>query len=204
MMKNLFSYFVKNSNCYTVNKTEVKIRDLFEINAGLYLKTHVSGNMYYLMARDYNEEFKIKSDIEPVIVEDDKTAKHILGKGDVLFASKGHNFFAAVYNEEVKPAVASSVFLVLRRKTNSIVPDYFAWYLNHPNIQKNLRSSSKGSTIPSISKKSLSEFAVPLPAIEIQEKIVEFENLRKKELTIRTELFRLKEELINNQLLNML
>ncbi len=175
-----------------------------EISAGLYSRTHAGGDMFYLMARDYGHNYKLRTNLEPGITQNEKTSKHILNQGDMLFASKGHNFFAAVYKDEVKPAIASSVFLVLRPKKNIINQDYLAWYLNHPDTQKTLASMSKGSTIPSLSKKTLSELTIPLPNLEIQQKIVEFEELRYKESQIKTRMNHLQKELIDNQLLNII
>jgi len=186
-----------------VNKTKIKIGDLVDISAGLYSKTHAGGDMFYLMARDYDHTYKLKTNLEPGITQNEKTSKHILNKGDILFASKGHNFFAAVYNEEVKPAIASSVFLVLRPNKN-INQNYLAWYFNHPETQKTLTGISKGSTIPSLSKKTLSEMIISLPGLELQEKIVEFEELRNKESEIKTRLINLQNELIDHQLLNII
>ena len=90
----------------------------------------------------------------------------------------------------MKPAIASSVFLVLRPKKNIINQNYLAWYFNHPETQKTLTGISKGSTIPSLSKKTLSEMIISLPGLELQEKIVEFEELRNKESKIKTRLYK--------------
>lgn len=180
----------------------VNLKNLAQIKSGLFSRTHSGAEIYYLMARDFDGNFYLKQDIEPRISDSEKLSKHLLTEGDILFAAKGHHFFAAVFKGEVSPAVASSVFFVLRLKKN-VEPGYIAWYLNHPETQKSLLGLSTGSSIPSISKSKLAEVEIPIPEIDIQQKIVQFEELRLKEKEIKKELNKLQEELLNHQLINL-
>lgn len=181
---------------------KVKLKNLAQIKSGIFSRTHSGAEIYYLMARDFDRNFHLKQDIEPRISASEKLYKHFLAEGDILFAAKGHHFFATVFEGEVSPAVASSVFLVLRIR-KEVKPDFIAWYFNHPETQKLLLSLSTGSSIPSINKSKLAEVEIPIPKIEIQEKIVQFEELRLKEKEIYTELNKLQEELLNHQLINL-
>ena len=181
---------------------KVKLKNLAKISSGLFSRTHSGGDIFYLMARDFDKNFRLKTDVEPRISDSGKLPRHLLSEGDVLFAAKGHYFFAAVFDGEVSSAVASSVFLVLRLN-NGIMPHFIAWYLNHPETQKLLWNLSTGSSIPSINKSSLAEVEIPIPDLEIQQKIVQFEKLRLKEKEIKRELNKLQEELLNYQLINI-
>lgn len=181
---------------------KVKLKNLAQIKSGLFSRTHSGAEIYYLMARDFDGNFHLKQDIEPGISDSEKLPKHLLVEGDILFAAKGHHFFAAVFKGEVSPAVASSVFFVLKLKKN-VESDFIAWYLNHPETQKFLKGLSTGSSIPSISKSKLAEVEIPIPEIEMQQKIVQFEEIRLKEKGIRKELNKLQEELLNYRLLNL-
>lgn len=181
---------------------KTKLKDIVKITSGLFSQTHTGAEIYYLMARDFDNNFHLKQNIEPRISDSEKLNKHLLTNGDILFAAKGNNLFAAVFEGEVSPAVASSVFLVLRLK-NGIEPHFIAWYLNHPETQKLLWNLSTGSSIPSINKSSLAEVEIPIPDLKIQQKIVQFEKLRLKEKEIKRELNKLQEELLNYQLLNI-
>jgi hypothetical protein len=49
----------------------------------------------------------------------------------------------------------------------------------------------------------LAEVEIPIPEIEIQQKIVQFEEVRLKERGIRIKLNKLQEELLNHQLINL-
>lgn len=81
--------------------------------------------------------------------------------------------------------------------------DFVAWYLNHSETQKFLKGLSTGSSIPSISKSKLAEVEIPIPEIEMQQKIVQFQEIRLKEKGIRKELNKLQEDLLNYQLINL-
>ncbi len=182
---------------------KVNLSKIASIASGVYAKSHKGfGDVYYLMARDFDESFNLKPGLGPGVLEKEKLTKHFLQKGDILFAAKGHHFFAAVYRGEVSPAVASSVFLVLRIK-EEVVPDFIVWYLNHPETQKFLLNLATGSSLPSISKSKLAKLEIPIPPFEIQQKVVQFEELRKKEKKIKEKLMHLQNELLNHQLIKL-
>jgi restriction endonuclease S subunit len=64
---------------------------------------------------------------------------------------------------------------------NDILPEYVAWYINLPIIQKALAMQSRGTSIMSISKATLSELEIPIPLVEKQKKYIELFKLQKKE-----------------------
>lgn len=190
---------------YTEVKMKEQIKHLANITSGIYLKGKPSGDVFNLQARDIDEHFKFRKGLSPTAFSDAKVEKHYLHKGDVLVASKGNEFFAVVYNEEYKPAVASSIFLVIRNlEHNTINPQFLAWYINHPKTQHFFKSVSKGTSLPTINKVHLASLEIPLPSIEKQKKIVLFEELKVKRNNLNRQLNILREQLINQQLLNFI
>ena len=75
-----------------MNKMKIKISDLMDISAGLYSKTHAGGDMFYLMARDYDHNYKLKTNLEPGITQNEKTSKHILIKEIFYLLQRGITF----------------------------------------------------------------------------------------------------------------
>jgi len=121
-----------------------------------------------------------------------KLEKHLLKEGDLLFAAKGLNNFAAVYHSGIGNAVASSSFIIIKvreEEKQNIQPDYLAWFITHNKQIKIMHEQQLGTTIPSISMKQLGELEIDIPSIAIQKKIIAIHQLREKEkkLTARVE-----------------
>jgi restriction endonuclease S subunit len=183
---------------------DVKLDDLVKISTGVYDKPTISGNVIYLQAGMYEAGGSLREGIEPNILMDDLTSKHILLHGDVLFNAKGTNNFAVTYDTRVGPAVASSTFLVIRPKpdtANRMLPGYLAWYLNHPQAQGYLKAQAMGTSIPSITKSTLQELTIPLPNLPTQERILNVYRLRQRQKELVQQLETLRDQLIQHTLL---
>ncbi len=125
-----------------------------------------------------------------------------LKKGDILFAAKGTKNFAACYENEDMPAVASTSFFVIRLNDKNVLPGYLNWFLNHPGTQTVLKGYARGTSIASISKAVLSELEIPVPSIQKQELILQLNKLRNKEKNIKQQIENLREKEIQNLLIN--
>lgn len=133
---------------------------------------------------------------------DSKIEKHLLKKGDVLFAAKGSKNFAAWYDNDKIPAVASTSFFVIRLIDQNVLPGYLTWFLNHPDTQILLKGQARGSSIASISKAVLSELEISIPSIQKQELILRIFKLRNKEKNLKQQIEELREIEIQNLLIN--
>ncbi|MCB0615663.1 MAG: restriction endonuclease subunit S, partial [Phaeodactylibacter sp.] len=134
---------------------------------------------------------------------DERTKKHVLKDKDLLFIAKGDNNRACMYYEQYGKAVASSLFFVIRVDQRILIPEYLRWYINAPPIQSKLGLFSRGSHIPSISKKLLLELEVYVPPISIQRQILEVEELWQKEREITERILANKENYYQNLLINL-
>ncbi len=124
---------------------------------------------------------------------------HFLQKGDVIFAAKGSNNKAAVFNADIK-AVASSVFFIIRLKPQLVLPHYLAWYINSKLGQSYINSVKDSSTTINIKKRDLEKLPVSLPEIETQRKIASLAELSLKETELLEDIKR-KRKAINEQLI---
>lgn len=182
----------------------VKLSEIAIINTGIYEKPTISGNVIYLQAGMFEQDGSLRDGTEPNIMMDDLTSKHILLRGDVLLNAKGSNNFAVPYHANMGIAVASSTFLVIRPKAKmagQIVPEYLCWYLNQSTTQAYLKYEAQGSSMTSISKRTLQDLMVPLPALVIQERILNVYRLREKEKRLMQQLEDLRDQLIQHTLL---
>lgn len=173
------------------------ISDVVNIKSGVYAKTGTDPDLFYIQSTDFNKQLQWNKKLDPVLTMSTKYKNHLLDKGDVLFVCKGRNLFAVSYDGAYSPAVASTTFLVLRVKTNTVLPDYLVWFLNHPQTQSLLWSFAKGSSIPSISKVIIEQIEIPIPKLSKQIAILELFKLQMKEKQLNKQIGKLRQEYIN-------
>lgn len=181
----------------------MKLHDLAHISSGTYSSTINDGEVYYLQARDFDQDRNLSTNLVPALSYESSLEKHFLQKGDVLIVAKGASFLAAVYNATFAPAVASTVFLVIRIKNHSkLNPNFLSWFLNLQTTQSLLHGMSRGTSIPSINKKVLAELEIPVPVLEKQELVLKLIELMRKEKTLKLAINELKENRTQRIIMN--
>lgn len=125
-----------------------------------------------------------------------KFDKYLLAPGDVLFQARGSRHPVAVVDAPVR-GIASLGLHVLRPRAVRVRPAYLAWFLNHPNTQMKLKDSARGSYIPFISKGDLEEFFVSVPSLEVQDRIIAVDKLRRQAASLEAELEQLQQQYVD-------
>ena len=184
------------------NKLKKAIRHIAQAQTGLFAKPGVKGEVVYLQGKHFDEGGNLTQTLHPDLPADQVSDKHLLKAGDVLFAAKGNKNFAAVYESHNPAAVASTSFFVLRLTTETMLPEYFAWFLNNPSTQTLLKAQAIGTSMASISKAVLEELEIPIPSLETQKAIVQIARLRNAEKQLKQQLEALREKQIQQQILN--
>lgn len=174
-----------------------KLEDIADVSTGVYKKGSPDGNVYCLQAKHFDENGKFHQSvvIGPEINMDERLEKHLLQKGDIIIISKGESNRACLFQNEVSPAVASSIFFVIRLHHQDVLPEYLQWYLNTSFMQATLSGFSRGTQIRSLSKKALVKVEVRIPSIHRQKQILKVQQLWEKERALTFELMELKEAL---------
>lgn len=178
------------------------LKHITSIQTGVFAKPIQKGEIVYLQAKHFDENGELAETLYPDLNAESKINKHLLRKGDVLFAAKGTKNFAAWYENEEMPAVASTSFFVIRLNDKNVLPGYLTWFLNHPRTQTILKGQARGSSIASISKAVLSELEIPMPNIKKQELILRVFKLRNKEKNLKQQIEMLRESEIQQILIN--
>jgi hypothetical protein len=181
---------------------KIKITKIGTIRSGIYSRPLLGGDVKYLQARHFNRHHRFDDTVKSSINSDGRLDRHLLRMGDILMAAKGHDHFAVMYTPDMGQAVASTVFMVIRPTSHDVLPEYVAWFLNHPQVQNYLKLASKGSNLPSITIKDIEEIDVPIPSIETQRLVLQLDNLRKREIVIKRKLEELHEQSLQLQILN--
>lgn len=178
------------------------LKNLSNIQTGFFAKPAGFGELVYLQSKHFDENGQLHAVLQPDLLADGVSEKHLLKLGDILFAAKGTKNFAVVFENHNEPSVASTSFFVIRTTDNEVLPQYLAWFLNNYTTQTLLKSQAIGTSIPSISKQVLENLEIPIPDIKTQKAIVEISKLRNKEKSLKQKIETLKEKQIQQQIIN--
>lgn len=178
------------------------LKSIASIQTGFFGRPMEEGDVVYLQVKHFDEDGILKSDLHGDIPLEKIPSKHLLQNGDILFASKGAKNFAAVFENHFPPSVASTSFFVFKLTTMDVLPNYLAWYLNHPSTLTSIKSFARGTSTPSISKEALENLEITIPSQDVQKVILAVTKLYKKEKSLRQKIEALREKQIQQQIIN--
>lgn len=170
------------------------LNEIAEIQFGPYLKGELQGTTKYLLASHF-DELNRPSLFIASYVELESNESSLLQSNDVLLAGKGQRTFAWAYDEKFGPAVASSLFFVIRTNPDQVNGKYLASFLNSEKIQHQIKLIAGGHSIPSIPKKELLQLKVNIPSIEKQMEFVEMAELMEEDVRLAELLLTKKKEM---------
>ncbi|MDO8592737.1 MAG: restriction endonuclease subunit S [bacterium] len=186
------------------NKIHKRIKDISEVIFGYTfrstLKEQADGDVLVLQARNIIEDIIIKnSDLIKVDLGNNRT-NALAKNNDVVLSSRG-SFKSAVIQIDSGTVVAASSVYLLRLKTDKVLPEYLAIYLNSNFAQRQINEKITGVVINAMLKKDVEELEIIIPSLETQKKAVTiyFNNLRHQKLLRQKQLLtnQINQELIN-------
>lgn len=125
------------------------------INAGHLVDGHISlCEMNYITEAKFNQLSRGK-----------------VQENDVLFCLRGSLGKHAIVDRIEKGVIASS--LVIIRCQSGLLPSYLSHYLDGRAVLSAIRNENTGSNQPNLSAKTMMSFAIPVPSIPEQQRIVE-------------------------------
>jgi len=190
---------------------EIKLADL-SVKSGIFggysfrgkVENEQDGNVFVIQMKDLTNNYSKIEDTLFKVGEDKIRSKYYLQKEDILFIAKGANNFAVVYDLDLKAAVASSAFFVIRINKSIANPYFVAWYINQRKVQQYLTENMAGTYIPNINIDTVKNIKISMPSIEEQNKIVKLNQLMLKEQylvnTTQVKRKKLLEAILCNQL----
>lgn len=172
-----------------------QLKDIANIKFGLYIKPIEKGFAKYLQAKNFDDFGNLQSDIDAYVDIDNKNESHLLEDGDVLFVGKGFRNFAWTYSKTMGPAIASSIFYVIRSNKQKVNPNYITTLFNSNKYQNQFQSMGAGSSIPSIRKGELESIMLEIPKLELQNRIAELSSLHSEEIKLSNQIIEHKKTL---------
>jgi len=165
------------------------LKDLVEIQLGCQFRKKMEpdpqGACRVIQIKDFHGEGRL--DVETLVRVEPALGweKYLVSKGDVLFLSRGHKNPAFPIQENLDNTIASAHFFILRMKTDSVLSDYLAWFINQTPAQGYIMSIARaGSHMPFVSKGALENLSVDVPSLEVQRAIVGVHLLWQRELAL--------------------
>ncbi|HET6990241.1 MAG TPA: restriction endonuclease subunit S [Bacteroidia bacterium] len=159
------------------------------------------GDCAVIQMKDLDTKFYQVKDTMHKVSKQSIPSSQILRQGDVLFLAKGANNHAIVFQKNY-PAVASSVFFVLRPDPEKITSEYLALYLNQESTQLELQSAKEGSVVTNINMTALAKQQIKVPSMLTQKKLVNLYKLWQVEKEQTQKLLEKKEKYYNNLVLD--
>lgn len=180
----------------------MKLKEIVEILTGYSFRSKIKhnpdGQVKIIQMSDVDpvkginwENLSRISDFNP------RNDHYFLEKGDLIMISKGYNLNAFYVSIDIGDVVPVNSFLILRCKTEKVIPEYIAWFLNSNRVQGYLKTVAAGTRIPNLSRSALEDLELFVPDIAKQKLITELEGLKQREVFLHQEVARKKEYLID-------
>ena len=172
--------------CFVV----LKIKQFAEVQVGYSFRSRLEvskdGEISVIQMKDLLQDNTVGC--EDLVSIDMEAIKehHLAQKGDLVFRSRGQTTTSAILLEDPGTAIVAAPLLRIRvTKFDRVLPEYLNWYISQRDAQIFLASRAKGTVQKMISKEVVEELEVYVPALQLQEHIVDLANLSARERIIR-------------------
>lgn len=177
-----------------------QLREIAEIHTGYPFRGKVvpeeGGDVAVIQMRDIDPAVGLRPDsCLHLRGQDGRFDKYLVRPGDLLLQSRGSRNPSVPVDRAVR-AIAALGLYVIRAKSAVVRPEYLAWYLAHPHVHLQLRSKARGTHIPFLPKSGLAEITIPVPTLDVQEKIVAVQRLHAEQAKLTADLEKKLRELV--------
>jgi hypothetical protein len=118
-----------------------------------------------------------------------RRAPEWLKPGDILLVARGNRYYAVALENVPGSAVCGPHLYHVRLKDGAgILPQFLAWQINQPPIQRLLGQAAEGSNQLSIRRAELEGLPVSVPALVFQEHIVQLAATAERERALLNQL----------------
>lgn len=146
-------------------------------NAYTDLETHESQQIYLLKGNDLDQNgfISLQSMEQVYLSNPQKSNRYILESGDVVVLARGSAIRAGFVTKEIASVgvIASANFVILRSNKSEAKGEVITAYLTSEVGREHLLTLSKGAVIQHIPASNLKSMEIPVPSLDIQNKICE-------------------------------
>lgn len=136
----------------------------------------MNGNCKYITYKNIYNNIEVNMDLlEKVKIENEKQNR--LMKGDVLFTGSSENLeecgLSSVITNDIEEIYLNSFCFGFRFHDNiKILPNFSKYLFRGEKIRKQIIKTANGVTRFNVSKEKMKKVEIPIPSIEVQEKII--------------------------------
>lgn len=164
----------------------VKIRNIVDIQIGYQFRRkveHLSGGTHrVIQIKDFDDENRLNTSALFRVTPEHDVDRYLVNKGDVLFLSRGQRNYAFAIMSDLERTIAAGYFFILRKKSDSILPEYLAWTINQAPAQRYLKHMARrGTHMPIIGKSEFGQLRVSIPDLKTQKIVVRLSALQQRE-----------------------
>jgi len=180
-----------------------RIDEIAEVRTGFQFRRKLepdpAGACCVVQAKDIDAEHGHQLDASDLVrvVPPREPAEDALRSGDVLYLAKGRRNFATPIGRLPGRAVAAAYFFVLRVRDEPVQPEYLAWYINQAPAQRHLADFFRGTGIPFIRRADFAALEIPVPPLDVQERIVAVHALALRESALLRQLESKRNQLVH-------
>jgi hypothetical protein len=176
-----------------------RLADIADIRTGFPFRTAVkpdaNGTLAVVQMKDIDELAGLDSQSCVRLMDDPKRfEQHLLRLGDVLLQSRGERFPAALVDKPIH-GIAALGLMVIRPR--NVEPEFLTWLLNQPWTREDMRSMSRGTYVPFLTRENLAALTISIPSVDAQHKLVALDRLRRRERQLSARLTLLNDQLID-------
>ena len=158
-----------------------KLKKIAKVSFGATFRSRVetspSGNMRLIQMKDLGGDNLVHLHKTVRVNLSKPKSGQLVRAGDIIFRSRGQTNTAALLNEKAEGVVLAAPLFRVRVNAKKVIPEYLLWWINQASSQNYLRSQAEGTMIKMISKQSLENLVVELPALEQQAAIAKLFSL---------------------------
>ena len=158
---------------------------------------HVAGGTHHLLqGKDVSEAGGIRPEAAIRFHPERRAELYQISRGDVLFTARGQDHRACHVSQDLSDVLAAATFYILRPDPRRILPGYLAWWLNLPRTQSAIYKESGGTDIRYIRRQAVENLQVPVPALQVQQRIERVVSLWSKRKALQARIDDKREQLI--------
>jgi len=163
-----------------------KINGLADIQIGYQFRGKVEtdslGTHKVIQIRDLDSEFRLNTDSCWTVTPKGNIFRYLVSKGDVLFLARGQRNHAVAITQSLQSTIAAGYFYIIRIKSELILPEYLAWFINQAPAQQYLHNTARrGTHMPLIPLSAFANLEVNLPDLNMQQLVVDLSKLQERE-----------------------
>lgn len=191
-------------------KKKVKIESKWEIKNlgevvttqyGFTDKAESTGKIRYLRITDLSDDgtINISNEAKYINPTDEIKEQFLLRNNDIVIARSGSVGKSAIYkSDKYEEMIFASYLVRLKVDVTKISPDYLFNFTKTKMYWNQVEANSIAVTQPNLNAEKIKMFKIPLPPLDIQQKIVsKIEFLEQKEEKSKKEIERLREKVLS-------